>query len=100
MNCGVGPVSAKGHQCVTGEIVGISPTLVVGGELNQHKNRGESLTSWASFWSVLRLPPGVHPVGPTLLIFWPTIGIRIGSAISWAGAHLGGVGPNPSGPWV
>ena len=54
MDCGVGPVSAKGHQCVTGEIVGISPTfdcggrvllglvphLIVGGELNQHKNRG------------------------------------------------------------
>ena len=38
--CGVGPVSAKGHQCVTGEIVGISPTLVVGGELNQHKSGG------------------------------------------------------------
>ena len=40
MNCGVGPVSAKGHQCVMGEIVGISPTLVVGGELNQHKSGG------------------------------------------------------------
>ena len=44
MDCGVGPVSAKGHQCVTGEIVGISPTLVVGGELNQHKSGG-SLSS-------------------------------------------------------
>ena len=31
------PVSAKGHQYVTGEIVRISPTLVVGGELNQLK---------------------------------------------------------------
>ena len=40
MDCGVGPVNAKGHQCVTGEIVGISPTLVVGGELNQHKSGG------------------------------------------------------------
>jgi len=40
VDCGVGPVSAKGHQCVTGEIVGISPTLVVGGELNQHKSGG------------------------------------------------------------
>ena len=40
VNCGVGPVSAKGHQCVTGEIIGISPTLVVGGELNQHKSGG------------------------------------------------------------
>ena len=67
MDCGVGPVSAKGHQCVTGEIVGISPILVVGGELNQHKT-GESLTSWASFWGVARLPPGVRPVGPTLLV--------------------------------
>ena len=35
-----GPGHAKGHQCVTGEIVGISPTLVVGGELNQHKSGG------------------------------------------------------------
>ena len=43
VDCGVGPVSAKGHQCVTGEIVGISPTLVVGGELNQHKSE-ESLS--------------------------------------------------------
>ena len=34
------PVSAKEHQCVTGEIVGISPTLVVGGELNQLKSGG------------------------------------------------------------
>ena len=40
VDCGVGPVSAKGHQCVTGEIVGISPTLVVEGELNQHKSGG------------------------------------------------------------
>ena len=40
VDCGVGPVSAKGHQCVTGEIVGISPTLVVGGELNQLKSGG------------------------------------------------------------
>ena len=40
VDCGVGPVSTKGHQCVTGEIVGISPTLVVGGELNQHKSGG------------------------------------------------------------
>ena len=37
---GVGPVSAKGHQCVTGEIIGISLTLVVGGELNQLKKEG------------------------------------------------------------
>ena len=41
VDCGVGPVSAKEHQCVTGEIVGInSPTLVVGGELNQYKSGG------------------------------------------------------------
>ena len=40
VDCGVGPVSAKWHQYVTGEIVGISPTLVVGGELNQHKSGG------------------------------------------------------------
>ena len=40
VDCGVGLVSAKGHQYVTGEIVGISPTLIVGGELNQHKSRG------------------------------------------------------------
>ena len=40
MDCGVGPVSAKGHQCVTEEIIRISPTLVVGGELNQLKNGG------------------------------------------------------------
>ena len=33
--CGAGQ-----YQCVTGEIVGISPTLVVGGELNQHKSVG------------------------------------------------------------
>ena len=68
MNCGVGPVSAKGHQCVTGEIVGISPTLVVGGELDQLKKWGESLTSWASFWGVAGLSPGMRPVGPTLLV--------------------------------
>ena len=43
VDCGVGPVSAKGHQYVTEEIVGISHTLVVGGELNQHKN-GRSLS--------------------------------------------------------
>ena len=43
VDCGVGPVSAKEHQCVTGEIVGISPTLIVGGELNQHKS-GVSLS--------------------------------------------------------
>ena len=43
VDCGVGPVSAKGHQCVTGEIVEISPTLVVGGELNQYKSE-ESLS--------------------------------------------------------
>jgi len=29
---------------------------------------GESLTSWASFWGVARLPPGMCPVGPTLLV--------------------------------
>ena len=40
VDCGVGPVSAKGYQCVTGEIVGINPTLIVGGELNQHKSGG------------------------------------------------------------
>ena len=39
---GVGLVSAKGHQCVTREIVEISPTLVVGGELNQYKSGGVS----------------------------------------------------------
>ena len=50
-----------------GGIVGISPTLIVRGELNQHKV-GESLTSWASFWGVVGLPPGVRPVGPTLLV--------------------------------
>ena len=83
-----------------GEIVGISPTLVVGGELNQHKSGGESLTSWASFWGVAGLPPGVRPVGPTLLVFGLIIGIRAGSAISCARAHLGGVGPKPSEPWV
>ena len=49
-------------------VVGISPTLVVGGELNQHKSRGESLTSWASFWGVTGFPPGVRPVGLTLLV--------------------------------
>ena len=67
VDCGVGLVSAKGHQCVTREIVGISPTLIVGGELNQHKSRG-SLTSWTSFWGVAGFPPGVRPVGPTVLI--------------------------------
>ena len=36
---GVGP-KPSGHQCVTREIVGISPTLVVGGELNQLKKGG------------------------------------------------------------
>ena len=40
VDCGVGPVSAKGHQCVTGEIIGISLTLVVEGELNQHQSEG------------------------------------------------------------
>ena len=40
VDCGVGLVSAKGHQCETEEIVGISPTLIVGGELNQHKSGG------------------------------------------------------------
>jgi hypothetical protein len=53
---------------VTGEIVGISPTLVVGGELNQHKKWGESLTSWASFWGVAGFPPGVCLIEPTLLV--------------------------------
>ena len=48
---------------MTEEIVGISPTLIVGGELNQLKKWGESLTSWASFWGVARLPPGVCPLG-------------------------------------
>ena len=42
MDCGVSPVSVKGHQCVTEEIVGISPTLVVEEELNQHKSGGVS----------------------------------------------------------
>ena len=49
VDCGVGPVSAKGHQCVTGEIVGISPTLVVGGELNQLKNGGSHSPLGLSF---------------------------------------------------
>ena len=40
VDCGVGPVSAKGHQCVTEEIVRINPILIVGGELNQHKSGG------------------------------------------------------------
>jgi len=30
----------RGTNVVTGEIVGISPTFVVGGELNQHKSGG------------------------------------------------------------
>ena len=51
-----------------GKIVVISPTLIVGGELNQHKSGGESLTSWASFWGVAGLSPGMRPVGPTLLV--------------------------------
>jgi hypothetical protein len=32
--------------------------------------------------------------------FGLTIGIRAGSAISCVRAHLGGVGPKPSEPWV
>jgi len=52
---------------ISAVIVGISPTLVMGRGLNQLKV-GESLTSWASFWSVARLPLGVCPIGPTLLV--------------------------------
>ena len=39
---GVDPVSVKGHQCVMGDIVGNSSTLVVGGGLNQLKRAGVS----------------------------------------------------------
>jgi len=78
----------------------ISPTLVVGGELNQLKSGGESLTFWASFWGAEGLPPGCAPGWANSPGFGPTIGIRVGSAISCARAHLGGVGPKPSEPWV
>ena len=61
------PVCARVWLVSGGGIVGISPTLIVRGELNQHKV-GESLTSWASFWGVVGHPPGVRPVGPTLLV--------------------------------
>ena len=63
-------ISSRGtlRSCPRVGSVGISPTLVVGGELNQHKSGGESLTSWASFWGVARLPSGVRLVGPTLLV--------------------------------
>ena len=39
----------------------------------------------------------MRSVGPTLLVFGPTIGIRAGSAISCARAHSGDAGPKPSG---
>ena len=71
---------------MTGEIVGISLTLVVGEELNR-----DSLTSWASFWGVAGFPPGVCPVGPTLLVFGATIGIRaevVGGALVVAGGVM------------
>ena len=68
MDCDVGPVSAKGHQCVTGEIVGISPTLVVGGELNQYKIEESLSPLGLAFGGVAGFPSGVRPVEPTLLI--------------------------------
>jgi len=68
VDCGVGPVSAKGHQCVTGEIVGISPTLIVGGELNQYKSEESLSPLGLAFGGVVGFPSGVRPVGPTLLI--------------------------------
>ena len=68
MDCGVGPVSAKGHQCVTGEIVGISPTLVVGGELKKYKSEESLSPLGLAFGGVAGFSSGVRPVGPTLLI--------------------------------
>ena len=68
MDCDVGPVSAKGHQCVMGEIVEISPTLVVGGELNQYKIEESLSPLGLAFGGVAGFPSGVRPVGPTLLI--------------------------------
>jgi hypothetical protein len=47
------------HQSVTAEIVEKSPTLVVVEGLDQLNGggRGESLTSWASFYGVARISP-------------------------------------------
>ena len=59
-------VSAKGHQCVTEEIVGISHTLVVGGELNQHKSGGSLSPLGLTFGVQKDFLQGVRPVGPTL----------------------------------
>ena len=52
-------------------------------------------------WDFIDDPPG----GPLFRVAAAgggslTIGIRVGSAISCARAHLGGVDPKPSEPWV
>ena len=49
-----------------GEIVGISPTLVVGGELNQHKSGGSLSPLGLAFGVQKDFLQGVRPVGPTL----------------------------------
>ena len=48
-------------------LLGLVPHWLCGESLTNLKV-GESLTSWANFWGVAGLPPGVRLVGPTLQV--------------------------------
>ena len=80
-------------------IVGISPTLVVGGELNHIKVGGVSQLL-GYLLGCTRTSSRCAPGCANSPGFGLTIGIRAESAISCARAHLSGVGPKPSGPCV
>ena len=46
---------------------------------------GESLTSRASFWGVAGFPPGVRPVGSTLLVLgqqWISLTLVVGGELN------------------